>query len=97
MRSLSKHVSDIARHNRIIKTDSTRFAKKEINLWDFTFKIIKTLFFFNNNFNNTEIKCLSVACRCGNDVAFLNKFDANRVSILIVKKHPFSKQYLHWC
>ena len=47
--------------------------------------------FFNNNFNNTEIKCLSAAYKCRNSVAVLNKFDTNRVTILIVKKHLFSK------
>ena len=47
--------------------------------------------FFNNSFNNTEIKCLSAAYKCRNSVAVLNKFDTNRLTILFVKKHLFSK------
>ena len=33
---------------------------------------------------------LSLACGCRNDVAVLNKFDANRVSTLNFKKHTFA-------
>ena len=38
--------------------------------------------------NNNENKFLSLAYGCKNDIADLNKFDANGVSILSFKKHP---------
>ena len=38
--------------------------------------------------NNNENKFLSLAYWCKNDIADLNKFDANGVSILSFKKHP---------
>ena len=45
---------------------------------------------FNVNFNNNENKFLSLAYGSRSDAAFLNKFDANGVSILSFKKHPFA-------
>ena len=45
---------------------------------------------FNINFNNSENKFLSLAYGCRNDVAVLNKFDVNGVSILSFKKHVFA-------
>ena len=38
--------------------------------------------------NNNENKFLSLAYGCKNDIADLNKFDANGVSILSFRKHP---------
>ena len=37
--------------------------------------------FFNINFNSNRNKLLSSAYRCGNDIAVLNKFEANGLSI----------------
>ena len=42
---------------------------------------METLTFFNINFNNDKKTFLSLANRCINDVAILDKFDANEVSI----------------
>ena len=38
--------------------------------------------------DNNENKFLSLAYWCKNDIADLNKFDANGVSILSFRKHP---------
>ena len=46
--------------------------------------------FFNINFNNKENKFLSLDYGCRNNVAVLNKLDANGVSILSFKKHAFA-------
>ena len=53
-RSLSKHVDDIVRNNRIINNDTIGFIETRINLSDSTCKIIKTLNFFNIDFNDNE-------------------------------------------
>ena len=53
-RSLSKHVDDIVRNNRIINNDTIGFTETRINLSDSTCKIIKTLNFFNIDFNDNE-------------------------------------------
>ena len=47
---------------------------------------------FNINFNNNENKFLSLAYGCRNNVAVLNKFNANGVSILSFKKHAFANR-----
>ena len=52
--------------------------------------MIETLNLFNINFNNNENKFLSLAYKCRNDVAVLNKFDANGVSVLSFRKHAFA-------
>ena len=52
--------------------------------------MIETLNLFNINFNNNENKFLSLAYKCRNDVAVLNKFDANGVSVLSFKKLAFA-------
>ena len=62
----------------------------QIKQSDSTSKIIETFNLFNINFNNSENKFLSLAYRCRNDVALLNKFDGNGVSILSFKKHAFA-------
>ena len=51
---------------------------------------MKTLNFFNIYFNEKENKCLSLAYRCKNDVAVINRFDTNGVSILSLRKHAFA-------
>ena len=48
---------------------------------------METLNFFNINFNNDENKFLSLAYGCRNDVAILDKFNTNGVSIFSFKKH----------
>ena len=54
MRSLSKHVDDIVSDKRLINNDIIGFAETQINPSNSTCKIIKTLNFFNINFNNNE-------------------------------------------
>ena len=46
--------------------------------------------FFNINFNSSEDKLLSLAYRCRNNVAVLDKSDTNGVSIFSFKKHDFT-------
>ena len=77
-----KHVYDIVSDNRTINNDIW-FTEKEINLSDFTSKIMKTWIFV------IESKFSSVVYRCRDDVAVLGKFDANRISIFIVEEHAF--------
>ena len=42
------------------------------------------------NFNKNENKFLSLSYRYRKDIAVLNKFDTNRLSILSLKKHSFA-------
>ena len=51
---------------------------------------METLNFFSVNFNNNDNKFLTLGYGCRNDVALLDKFDANEVSILNFKKHAFT-------
>ena len=60
-----------------------------INPSDSTCKIIETLNFYNISFDNNESKFLSLAYGCRNDVAALNKFSVNTVSIFSFKKNAF--------
>ena len=64
-----------------MNNDFIEFKETQINLWDSTCKIIQGLNFFNINFNNNENEFLSLAYGCKNDVAVLDKFDANGASI----------------
>ena len=90
MRSLPRHVNGVVSDNRVINNDIVGFTETQIKPADSTCKIIETLNLNSHfNFNNNENKFLSLACECRNDVAVLNKFDANRVSILSFKKHAF--------
>ena len=86
MRSLSKHVDDIVSNKRLIN-DIIGFTETQINPSNSTSKIIKTLNFFNINFNNNENKFLSLAYGCKNDVVVLDKFDTSGVSIFSFTKH----------
>ena len=86
VRSLSKHVDDIVSDRRIINND----IETQISLSDSTRRIVETLNFFNLNFNNSEDKFLSLAYGYRNNVAVLDKFDGNGVSIFIFKKHAFA-------
>ena len=56
VRSLSKYVNDIASDDRIMHNGTIGFRVIQINLSHSTCKIIKTLNFFSNNFNNKENK-----------------------------------------
>ena len=80
MRSLPKHVDDIVSDNRIVNNDIIRFTETKIKPSNSNSKIIKTFNFVNINFNNNENKFLSLAYGCRNDVALLNKFDAEYLS-----------------
>ena len=64
-----------------MNNDLIEFKETQINLSDSTYKIIQGLNFFNINFNNNENEFLSLAYGCKNDVAVLDKFDANGASI----------------
>ena len=90
VRSLPRHVGDILSDNRTINNDIIGFTETQIKPSDSTSKIIETLNVFNIHFNNNEDKFLSLAYECKNDVAVLNKFDANGVSILSFNKHAFA-------
>ena len=81
MRSLSKHVDDKVSDDRIINNDIIEFAETQINLSDSTCKIIQTSNFLNIHFNNSRNNFLFLAYGYRNNVAVLDKFDANPVSI----------------
>ena len=50
---------------------------------------METLSLLNSNFNKNEHKFLSLTYGCRNNIAILDKFDANGVSIFSFKKHVF--------
>ena len=89
MRSLPRHIDDVVSDNRIINNVILGFTETKIKPSDSTCIIVEWLNFFNINLNNNENKFLRVAYGYRNDVAVLNKFDANGVSILSFKKHVF--------
>ena len=91
VRSLSKNVDDIVCDKRLINNDIIGFTETQINPSNSTCKIIKTLNFFNINFNNNENKFLSLAYGYRN-VVVLDKFDTNGVSIFSFKKHAFANR-----
>ena len=81
----------IVSDNRIINNDIIGFAETQIKSSDSTCKILETLNFFNVDFNNNENKFSSLAHRCRNDAALLNKFDENGISSLGLKKRDFGE------
>ena len=81
--SLSKHINDIGSDDRIINNDIIGFTETQINPSDSNCKMIETLNFFNTSFNNDENKFLSLAYGCRNNVAILDKFNANGVLSLV--------------
>ena len=89
VRSLARHVDDIVSDKRIINNNIIGFTETQIKPSDSTCKIIETLNVFNFNFNNNENKFLSLVYGCRNNLAVLNKFDANGISIVSFKKHAF--------
>ena len=89
VRSLPRNVDDILSGNGIINNNIIVFTETQMKPPDSTSKTIETLNLFNINFDNNKNKFLSLAYGCRNDVAVLNKFDANGVSILSFKKYVF--------
>ena len=89
VRSLPRNVDDILSGNGIINNNIIGFTETQMKPPDSTSKTIETLNLFNINFDNNKNKFLSLAYGCRNDVAVLNKFDANGVSILSFKKYVF--------
>ena len=77
-RTLPRHVDDIVSNNRVINKDIIRFTVTQSKPSDSTYKTIEMLNLFNIDFNKTKFS--SLACGCKNDVAVLDKFDANGVS-----------------
>ena len=94
VRSHSKHVDDIVSDRRIINNDIIGFTETQISLSDSTCRIVEALNFFNLNFNNNEDQFLSLFYGYGNNVAVLDKFDGNGVSIFSFKKHAFADRVL---
>ena len=92
MRTLPKHVDDIVSDDRTIDNDAVRFTKAEINLSDSTCKIIKIFNFFNINVNENDNRFLNLADRCRNDVAVLDKFNGDGLSIFSFRKHAFANK-----
>ena len=79
-RSLPRHVDDIVSNNRVINKDIIRSTETQSKPSDSTYKTIEMFNLFNIDFNNNETKFSSLAYGCKNDVALLDKFDANGVS-----------------
>ena len=96
VRSFSKHIDDIVSDNRIINNDTIRFTETQINPSDSTSNIMKILKFFNINFKSNISKFLNLAYGCRNNVAILNKFDANGVSTFNSDKTCFCRQVIHF-
>ena len=74
----------------MINNDIIGSTETQIRPSDSTYNKIKTLTFFNINFNENECKFLILAYGCQNNVAILQKIDASGVSIFSFKKHAFS-------
>ena len=90
VRSFSKHVDDIVSDRRIVNNYILGFTKTQISLPNSTCIVVETLTFFNLNFNNNEDKFLRLAYGYRNNVAVLDKFSANGVSIFSFKKYAFA-------
>ena len=90
VRSLSNYVDDTVSDRRIINNKIIRFTETQISLSHSTCRVVKTLNFFNHNFNNSEDKFLSVAYGYRKNAAVLDKFDGNGVFIFRIKKHAFA-------
>ena len=88
MRSLLKHV-DIVSDDRIINNGIIGFTETQISLSDSTCKIIETFIFFNIHIDTNQNNFLSLPYGCKNEVALVDKFDANGVSIFSFKEHAF--------
>ena len=94
MRSLARHVGYILSGKRNIYNNIIGLTETQIKPLDSTWEIVETLNLLNIIFNNNKDKVLSVANECRKDVAVLNKFYANGVSILSFKKLDFANKVL---
>ena len=94
VRSLPGHIYDILSDNRIINNNIIGFTETQIKSSDSTYELIETLNLFNINFNKNKNKLLSLPYGRRNDVAVLNKFDANGVSTFSFKEYAFAEIYL---
>ena len=94
--SFSKHIDDTVSDNRIINNDAIRFTETQVNPSDSTSNITKTLKLFSINFKNNISKFLNLAYGCRNNVAILNKFDVNGVSVFSSNKTYFCRQVIHF-
>ena len=98
--SLSKHVSDIVRDDRIINNDIIGLIETH-QFVRFYFQTNRNIEFFRINFNGNVNKLLSnksLSYRCGNDVAVLDKFDAIRSFKIskISKNQLMEKKLFRW-
>ena len=93
MRSLSKHVDDIVSDRKLINNDIIGVTETQVSLSNSTCREVETLNFFNLNFNNNEDKFLSSVYGYRDNVAVLDKFDANVASIFSFKKHAFRDRF----
>ena len=98
--SLSKHVSDIVRDDRIINNDIIGLIETH-QFVRFYFQTNRNIEFFRINFNGNVNKLLSnksLSYRCGNDVAVLDKFDAIRsFKISKISKNQLMEKKLFRC
>ena len=85
MGSLSKLADDIASDNRIINND-IGFTETQIIPSESTWKITKA-FNFSFNFNRNENIFLSLASGSRNNIALLDKFDANGICLFSFRKY----------
>ena len=85
MGSLSKLADDIASDNRIINND-IGFTETQIIPSESTWKITKA-FNFSFNFNRNENILLSLASGSRNNIALLDKFDANGICLFSFRKY----------
>ena len=92
VRSLSKHVNNIVSDSKIMNNDIIGLTETQISLSGSICRIVETFNFFNINFNNSEDKFLSLAYGCRSNVAVLDKFDTNGVSIFSFKKRDFANR-----
>ena len=100
MWSLPRYADDMLSHTETLNNSIMRFTEAQIKSSDTTCKIIKTLNFFNVNFNNNENNGYR------NDVGALNRFYANGLSILSYRNYAvddrvfvltlfYKKQFMH--
>ena len=75
-----------------MNNDIIGLTETQISLLDSTCRIVETLKFFNINFNNSEDKFFILAYGCRNNLAVLDKFDTNGVSIFSFKKNDFAER-----
>ena len=89
---ISLHLDDIISVDRIANNDILIFTKTQSNPSYSTCKIIETLNLFNIRFNYKENIFFKFSLRMENDVAVLDKLNANGISIFSFKKHAFANR-----